>query len=158
VNNPYVDRYIRGLRSKVFRAGMFAAKGDEGTRTAIRIGSFLRRGGTVGLLADLVDWRGVQVPFFGQLVWATTAPASFARRAGTCLWIGRTVRIGKQSRFKITFRELKVPRTSQPDDDIKEITASIYRQFEEWIREYPEQWMWSNKRFKDHELPGGTQY
>ncbi|MGO9172968.1 MAG: lysophospholipid acyltransferase family protein [Rhodomicrobium sp.] len=158
VENPYVDRYIRSLRAALYPGGLFASKGGEGFNTVMRIASYVRGGGAVGVLADLVDWQGVQVPFFGHMMWATTAPAWLARRAGTRLWIGRVVRIGKQSRFKLTFRELKVPRTDKPDEDIRELTAAIQRQFEAWIREHPEQWMWSNKRWKNHEMPGGAQY
>ena len=157
VENPYVDRFIRRLRAGIYPAGLFASKGDEGLGTVMRVASYLRAGGTLGLLADVAEWRGVQVPFFGHMTWMTVAPAWLARRAGTSLWVGRVVRIGKQSRFKVAFHELKVPRTDQPGEDIRELTAAMHRQFEIWIREHPEQWMWSNKRWHDHEMPGGTQ-
>jgi KDO2-lipid IV(A) lauroyltransferase len=157
VENPYVDRYIRRLRGGLYPGGLFASKGGEGVANVLRIASYLRSGGTVALLADLVDWGGVQVPFFGHMTWATIGPAWLARRAGTRLWAGRVVRVGKESRFMVSFKELKVPRTDKPDEDIRELTASIQRQFEAWIREHPEQWMWSNKRWKNHEMPGGSQ-
>jgi Kdo2-lipid IVA lauroyltransferase/acyltransferase len=157
VENPYVDRYLREKRSGLYPGGLFASKGDEGFGTVMRISSYLRSGGTLGVLADLADWRGVQVPFFGHPMWATTAPAWLARRAGTRLCVGRVLRVGKQSRFRIAVKELKVPRTANPDEDIRAMTADIQRHFEGWIREHPDQWMWSNKRWKDEELPGGTQ-
>ncbi len=157
VENPYVDRLIRRMRAPFYPGGTFAAKGGEGFKTILRIAAYLRAGGTVGLLADLADWGGVQVPFFGHPMWATTGPAWLARRGGTRLWVGRVARIGKESRFKIAFHELKVPRTDNPDEDIREATAAMQRQFEAWIREYPDQWMWSNKRWKNAEMPGGTQ-
>ena len=157
VENPYVDGFLRRLRAPLYPAGLFATKSDDGFNTVMRIAAFVRQGGTLGMLADLAEWKGVQVPFFGHMMSATTAPAWLARRAGASLWVGRVIRIGKQSRFKIAMKELKVPRTDRPDEDIKELTASIQRQFEAWIREHPEQWMWSNKRWRDHEMPGGTQ-
>jgi KDO2-lipid IV(A) lauroyltransferase len=157
VENPYVDRYLRKKRSVMYPGGLFASKGDEGFNTVMRISSHVRAGGALGVLADLVDWTGVQVPFFGHMMFATTAPAWLARRAGTRLWVGRCIRVGKESRFKLAFKELKVTRTDKPEDDILSITADIQRHFEAWIREHPEQWMWSNKRWKDHELEGGTQ-
>ncbi len=158
VENPYVDRYLKKTRSALYPGGLFASKGDEGIATIMRISNHVRAGGALGMLSDLADWKGVQVPFFGHMMWATTAPAWLARRAGTRLWAGRVIRIGKESRFKIAFKELKVPRTERPDDDIHELTASIQRQFEAWIREHPEQWMWSNKRWSNDQMPGGTQY
>jgi Kdo2-lipid IVA lauroyltransferase/acyltransferase len=158
VENPYVDRYIRRLRAPLYPSGLFAAKSDEGFETVMRIAGYVRSGGTLGMLADLPEWRGVQVPFFGQLMWATIAPAWLARRAGATLWVGRVIRVGKESRFRIAVKELKVPRTDNANEDVKQATASIHRQFEAWIREHPEQFMWSNKRWKDRDMPGGSQY
>ncbi|HZV20130.1 MAG TPA: lysophospholipid acyltransferase family protein [Hyphomicrobiales bacterium] len=157
VENPYVDRYIHRKRAFLYPGGLFASKGEEGFNTVMRIASYVRAGGALGLLADLADWKGVQVPFFGHLMWASIAPAWLARRAGARLFVGRVIRLGKQSRFNIAVSELKVPRTDNADHDIKMLTAAIHRQFEAWIREHPEQWMWSNKRWKDEEMPGGSQ-
>ncbi len=158
VENPYVERYLLRQRAALYPGGLFASKSDDGLATIMRIGAHMRQGRAIGMLADLVDWKGVEVPFFGHTIWATTAPAWLARRAGTRLCTGRCIRIGKESRFKIAFKELKVPRTDKPDEDIRAMTADIQRHFEAWIREHPEQWMWSNKRWRDHELPGGSQY
>ncbi|MBI4724293.1 MAG: lipid A biosynthesis acyltransferase [Rhodomicrobium sp.] len=158
VENPYVDRFLWKKRSVLYPGGLFASKSDAGLATVMRISQHLRGGGALGMLADLADWSGVEVPFFGHMMWATTAPAWLARRAGTRLWVGRCIRVGKESRFKLAFKELKVPRTDRPDEDIRALTAEIQRHFEAWIREHPEQWMWSNKRWKDRDMPGGTQY
>ncbi len=157
VENPYTERFIRQLRLPLYPGGLFASKGGEGFETVMRIASFVRAGGAVGMLADLPDWKGVQVPFFGQMMWATIAPAWLARRAGATLWVGRVIRVGKESRFRIAVKELKVPRTDNHNEDIHQATAAIHRQFEAWIREHPEQFMWSNKRWKKQDMPGGTQ-
>jgi Kdo2-lipid IVA lauroyltransferase/acyltransferase len=158
VENPYVDRYIREKRARLYPGGLVASKSDEGLATIMRISTHVRSGGTLGMLSDLLDWKGVPVPFFGHVTYASTAPAWIARRAGTRLWVGRCIRVGKTSRFKIAFKELKTPRTDKPDEDIRAATVAIFKEFEAWIREHPEQWMWSNKRWPDQEMPGGTQY
>ncbi len=157
LENPYVDSFLRKKRSLVFPGGLFAARGDERLATLVRMASHVRGGGALGMLADLVDWKGIQVPFFGHLMWATKGPAWLARRSQARLLVFRCIRVGKDSRFKIAFKELEVPRTDRPNDDIQSLTAAIQREFEAWIREHPEQWMWSNKRWPDNELPGGTQ-
>lgn len=156
VENPYVDRYLRDKRSVLYPSGLFASKSNKGLATIMRINAHLRAGGMLVMLADLMDF-GFQVPFFGHMMWATKAPAWLARHGGTRLGVGRCIRIGTESRFRIAFKELKVPRTDNPEEDIRAITAAIYREFEAWIREHPEQWMWSNKRWLEKELPGGAQ-
>jgi hypothetical protein len=39
-----------------------------------------------------------------------------------------------------------VRRTKNRREDIRAATAAIFRQFESWIREAPEQWLWFNTR------------
>ena len=40
-----------------------------------------------------------------------------------------------------------MPRTANQADDVRWITAEMQKQFEAWVREVPEQWMWSNRRW-----------
>ncbi len=158
VANPYVDRYLRNKRSVLWPGGLIASKSEDGLMTVMRVRAHLRRGGSVAMLSDLVDWKGLPVSFFGQTTCATTAPAWLARRSGTRLWVARCLRVGKTSRFTIAFKELKVPRTLEPEEDIRAMTTAIFKEFEAWIREHPHQWMWSNKRWPDSEMRGGSQY
>lgn len=147
VDNPYVDLYLRSQREKLYPGGLFARGHAAGHNTARVIGSYVRRGGRLGFLADLYDRRGIAVPFFGQPAKSTPIPAMLARRLGARIWLGRCLRVGKGSRFSVLIKELKVPRTSDIDADIRWITEQMQKQFEEWIRENPEQWMWSNRRY-----------
>jgi KDO2-lipid IV(A) lauroyltransferase len=152
VNNPYVDRYLRGLRRNLYPGGLLG-KGringspEEGQRTARLITDFVRKGGRLGLVCDLYDRTGLPVPFFGQPARSVTIPAMIARRVGARIWLSRCLREGGQSRFAIEIKELKVPRSPNPAEDVKWVTAAMQRQFEAWIRETPEQWMWSNRRW-----------
>lgn len=151
VDNPLVDLYLRSQRQELYPGGMFARgniKGRlSGHDTARMIVSYVRQGGRVGFLIDRYDRSGVEVPFFGKPAATTIVPAMLARRVGARLWVGRCVRIGKDSRFRVTIREVKVPWTDDPNADIKAALAQMQIYFEEWIREAPEQWMWSNRRW-----------
>ncbi|MCF6199124.1 MAG: lysophospholipid acyltransferase family protein [Hyphomicrobiaceae bacterium] len=152
VNNPYVDAYLRKQRERLYPDGMFSrgATGINraaGLNTARHIGSYLRQGGRIGMLVDLYDRRGIEVPFFGREASSSVFPALLARRIGCRIWLGRCIRINEESRFKVEMVEIKVPFSDNKDEDIKAITTSIQGQFEEWIREYPEQWMWSNRKW-----------
>jgi Kdo2-lipid IVA lauroyltransferase/acyltransferase len=153
VDNPYIDLYLRGQRKELYPGGLFARGKTQigalraGHDTARMIGSYVRQGGRLGFLADLYDRKGEAVPFFGQPARSTVIPVMLARRLGTRLWVGRCIRIGNQSRFRVRMREVKVPWTDNPDADAKAALAEMQAQFEAWIRETPEQWMWSNRRW-----------
>jgi Kdo2-lipid IVA lauroyltransferase/acyltransferase len=152
VNNPYVDRWLRSLRRNLYPGGLLG-KGringspEEGQRTARLITDYVRKGGRLGMVCDLYDRSGLPVPFFGRPAPSVTIAGMIARRVGARIWLSRCLRLGGQSRFTIELKELKVPRTASPADDVKWITAAMQEQFEAWIRETPEQWMWSNRRW-----------
>ena len=152
VNNPYVDDYLRKQRSTLYPGGMFSRGAASinkaaGHNTARQIGSYLRQGGRIGMLADLHDRRGIEVPFFSHPASSTAFPALLARRLGCRIWIGRCIRIGTQSRFQVEMKEIKVTFSDDKQADIKDITSAIQSQFEKWIRENPDQWMWSNRKW-----------
>ncbi|MBA2127794.1 lipid A biosynthesis acyltransferase [Hyphomicrobium methylovorum] len=152
VNNPYVDRYIRYQRRDLYPGGLFGrgkveGEHDESQKTARLIMDFVRRGGRLGLVCDLYDRTGLPVPFFGKPARTVAIPAMIARRTGARIWMSRCLRVGKDSRFEIELKELRIPRTANHGEDVKWATAEMTRQFEAWVRETPEQWMWSNRRW-----------
>lgn len=152
VKNPYVDRYVRSLRRNLYPGGLLGkgrvdGSAEEAQKTARLIMDFVRQGGRLGLVCDLHDRTGIAVPFFGHPAKSVAIPAMIARRVGARIWMSRCVRVGKQSRFRIQFKELKVPRSASVSEDIRNITAQMQRQFEAWVRETPEQWSWSNRRW-----------
>ncbi|MGE0653991.1 MAG: lysophospholipid acyltransferase family protein, partial [Alphaproteobacteria bacterium] len=152
VNNPYVDQYLRDQRKDLYPAGLFGkgkVEGDHGDdkRTARLITDFVRRGGRLGIVNDLHDGTGVPVPFFGRDAKTQPIGVMIARRVGARIWMARCLRIGAESRFRIELKELKIPRSSNQSADIRAALIDMQAQFEAWIREAPEQWMWSNRRW-----------
>lgn len=151
VKNPYVDRYLRGQRQSLYPGGLFGrgrtAGEDETQKTARLIMDYVRQGGRLGFISDLYDANGIEVPFFGHLAKSMPIAAMIARRVGARIWIGRCVRIGNRACFDVNVNELRIPRTTNQAEDIRAITAAIQRYFEVWIREQPEQFMWSNRRW-----------
>jgi len=152
VNNPYVDQYLRWQRRDLYPGGLFGrgkVEGEHGDdqKTARILTDFVRRGGRLGLVCDLYDRTGLPVPFFGQEAKTQAIGAMIGRRVGSRIWMSRCKRVGTESRFEIEIRELRVPRTKNQSEDVRWIMTEMQRQFEAWVREAPEQWMWSNRRW-----------
>jgi Kdo2-lipid IVA lauroyltransferase/acyltransferase len=154
LENPYVDRTLRRHREHLYPGGLFTKgnvhnKGPGGQRTARLMTDFVRQGGHLAFVVDQVDRRGIAIPFLGGKAKFTPVPAMIARHVGARIWMARSMRIGNETRFHIDLKELEVPRTSDRGEDIRAATAAIFSQFEAWIREAPEQWLWFNTRFED---------
>jgi len=152
VNNPYVDQYLRDQRADLYPSGLFGrgkVEGDHGEsqRTARLITDFVRKGGRLGLVCDLYDRTGIPVPFFGREARTQAIGAMIGRRVGARVWLARCVRLGDESRFEVEVKELRVPRTANQSEDVRWMMQAMQEQFEVWIAEYPEQWMWSNRRW-----------
>ena len=50
-------------------------------------------------------------------------------------------------RFSLRVEPVEVPVTADRDADIVAATANLQAQFEAFIREAPEQWMWAHRRW-----------
>ena len=87
------------------------------------------------------------MPFFGQEAKTQAIASMIARRVGSRIWMSRGTRVGRHSRFEIEIKELRVPRTKNKSEDVRWIVTEMQKQFEAWIRDAPEQWMWSNRRW-----------
>ncbi len=142
MKNPKVDDYVVLARRDRYPRGLFA-KGADIARKLMRI---VREGGAVAVLADLRDRRGVVVPFFGRPAPSTPFPALLARSTDAFLIAGRTIRT-QGVHFVVETQIIDAPKTADRDADIEAATRNIHALFEQWIREYPEQWMWAHRRW-----------
>jgi len=142
VRNPYVERLLLSARAAFYEAGI-VPKGGTAARFMIRA---LQKHQSVAMMADLRETFGLAVPFLGQMAPSTPFPATLARSHGCRLVAARALRVAP-GRFVLDAVEIKVPQTEDRRADIGELTAALHRQFEIWVREHPEQWMWAHRRF-----------
>jgi len=140
--NPHLDAYILGSRRKLFSGGVFA----KGAGAAGRILRHVRSGGSAAIMADLREAGGVQANFFGRPAPSTPFPALLARQYNRPLFVACLIRTAP-GRFRLEVEEIAVAQTSDRDRDISLTTQRIQEVFERWIRRWPDQWMWTAKRF-----------
>ena len=107
-----------------------------------------RQGGYPAFLADLRDDRGAAVPFFGAPARSTVFPALLARTTGLPLYAGAAFR-RPDVHFVIRGARIPVPETNDREADAIVATAALQKQFETFIREAPEQWMWAHRKWDE---------
>ena len=142
IRNPHVESAVIQLRQRYYKGGLYP-KSSDAARELLRVA---RQHGVIGLLGDLRDFRGEAVPFFGRPAPSTTFPAMLARQYDLPVYLTAIART-EGARFKVKIVELPMVKTDDRQADIHLMTARIQTQFERWIRETPEQWMWGHRRW-----------
>lgn len=109
----------------------------------------LQKGGVVGMLMDQ-DTRvdGIVVPFFGRGAYTPTGPAILALRTGAAAVIGHIYRQSDNRHKIIVQGPLHLITTGDREADIQANTARFTQVIEEFVRNYPEQWVWMHERWK----------
>lgn len=140
-SNPLVDRYIRQVRQPLYPGGLHSKR-----NTSVNgLINWVRSGETVCMMGDLRQSRGVKVPFFGQLAPSTPFPAMIAEKLDVPL-IAACCRRTNGCQFSIQAIEIQRGAGGTIDERVADATARIHKQFEGWIRETPDQWMWGHRR------------
>jgi len=144
LSNPYVDAATLKLREPIYEGGLL----PRTTATARTLLKTARQGGYPAFLADLRDDRGALVPFFGVPARSTVFPALLARTTGLPLYAGAAFR-RPDVRFVIKGERIPIPETKDREADAIVATAALHKQFEAFIREAPEQWMWAHRKWDE---------
>jgi Kdo2-lipid IVA lauroyltransferase/acyltransferase len=142
LSNPLVDEESRKLRAFLYDGGLL----PKTPVTARSLMKAAKSGGYPAFLADLRDDNGAAVPFFGAPALATVFPALLARKTGLPLYAGAAFREPKV-RFVIRGARIEIPHTDDPAADAVAGTAALHAQFEAFIRQAPEQWMWAHRKW-----------
>ena len=142
-NIPAIDRWLHNTRSAAM--GTLIAAGPS---APTKIARALGRGSHVGILVDQYFLRGVEVTFFGRRTMANPLLARLARHFNCPIHGVRFIRLpGNRFRGELT-DEIEPVRDAQGKIDIAGTTQVINSVIEDWIREYPEQWLWLHRRWR----------
>ncbi|HKO98381.1 MAG TPA: lysophospholipid acyltransferase family protein [Pyrinomonadaceae bacterium] len=145
LDNPRVEELVDRIRT---RFGNQSVDKRGAARPMLKL---LKSGGTLGLLIDLntLDDEAIFVDFFGVPAATTFMLAKLALRTDALViplyapW--------DQRRKKFVFHALPpiaIERSGDEEEDVRRLTAALSRSVEDFVRKYPEQWLWIHKRWK----------
>jgi KDO2-lipid IV(A) lauroyltransferase len=144
LDNPYIDRLTRAYRTmhgnkavdKDFARGLIAA---------------MRKGETVGVLMDtnMIASQGVFVDFFGIEACTASGIARVALKTDAAVVPGFTIWDPALKKYRLRFDPaVKLIRTADREADVIANTALFTKIIEDYVRRYPDQWLWVHRRWK----------
>ncbi|GAB6281348.1 MAG: lysophospholipid acyltransferase family protein [Ignavibacterium sp.] len=109
----------------------------------------LKKGNIVAMVADQRGPKyGNRVNFFDIPTCVFDGPATLALRTNAPLLIGFAVR-QKDFSYNVTMYEIDLDNLPENDEEkIREINQRHMKKLEEYISNYPEQWLWMHKIWK----------
>jgi len=144
LDNPYLDRLAREYRTahgnkavdKDFARGLIAA---------------MRKGETVGVLMDtnMIASQGVFVDFFGIPACTASGIARVALKTDAAVVPGFTIWDPMLKKYRLRFDPVvNLIRTGNTEADVVANTALFTKIIEDYVRRYPDQWLWVHRRWK----------
>jgi Kdo2-lipid IVA lauroyltransferase/acyltransferase len=152
LDNPYVNRLVERYRT-LYGNSTFGK--DEFARGLI---AAMRAGETVGLLMDqnMTPPQGVFVPFFGVNACTASGIARVALHTDAAVVPAFTIWDPDIGKYRVHFDPpLTLARTDNTEADVVANTAMFTNVLEQYVRKYPEQWLWVHRRWKTR--PAGEQ-
>ena len=144
IDNSRVDKLISHYRCL---SGNLPIEKNQSARAVLRV---LASNGTVGILADhnTLPAEGVFVDFFGIPACTTAGLARFALHTGAPVVPGFLHWDPALRKYRLCFEpEVELSRTGNEAEDIRENTQRFTRVIENYVRRYPDQWLWLHRRW-----------
>ncbi len=145
LDNPYLDRLVERYRTL---HGNSTFEKQDFARGLI---SAMRGGETVGLLMDqnMTPPAGVFVDFFGIPACTASGIARVALRTDASVVPAFTIWDATLRKYRITFAPpLVLPRSGDDERDVVSATQMFTSVIEEYVRRFPDQWLWVHRRWK----------
>ena len=145
IDNARVDALITRYRCL---SGNSPIEKDQSARAVLKV---LTAGGTVGVLADhnTLHTEGVFVDFFGIPACTTAGLARFALHTDAAVVPGFLHWDAALRKYRLCFwPAIELVRSGDDARDIRENTQRFTRVVENYVRRYPDQWLWLHRRWK----------
>lgn len=142
-NNPYLNRLVEKARAKYGNKVIYKKGALKG------ILSDLKKNRGIGILMDqaVLKDEGFVIDFLGRPAWTTKMPALMARKTGAAVVPIFINRSGDRHVINI-YPEVDLSAEEYPEKAIIEDTKRFSGFIEEYIRDYPTEWLWIHKRWK----------
>jgi KDO2-lipid IV(A) lauroyltransferase len=145
LDNPYLDALIQRYRTM---HGNSLVDKDNFVRGLL---AAMKAGETVGILMDtnMTPPQGVFVNFFGIPACTASGLARIALRTDAAVVPGFTVWDSVLRKYRLRFEPaVKLIRTQNEEADVLANTALFTSIIEDYVRRYPDQWLWVHRRWK----------
>ena len=145
MDNPYLDQMLQSYRTMY---GNKVVPKDDFVRGLL---AAMRAGETVGILMDtnMTPPQGVFVDFFGIPACTASGLARIALRTDAAVVPGFAIWDEALGKYRLRFEPaVELVRTGNVEADIVANTQKVTKIIEEYVREYPDQWLWVHRRWK----------
>jgi len=145
MDNEYLDRLIQSYRTMY---GNKTVAKDDFVRGLL---GAMKAGETVGILMDtnMTPPQGVFVDFFGIPACTASGLARIALRTDAAVVPGFTIWDETLRKYRLRFDPaMELTRTGDREADIVANTQKFTKVIEDYVRKYPEQWLWVHRRWK----------
>ncbi len=145
MDNPYLDRRLQGYRTMY---GNKTVDKDDFVRGLL---AAMKAGETVGILMDtnMTPPQGIFVDFFGIPACTASGLARIALRTDAAVVPGFTIWDPALRKYRLRFDPaLELIRTGDLEADIAANTQMFTKVIEDYVRKYPDQWLWVHRRWK----------
>jgi Kdo2-lipid IVA lauroyltransferase/acyltransferase len=142
-NSASADRAIQRIRE--VKMGTLIAAGRD---APLRLAEALQKGQHVAMLVDQYLTGGVDVTFFGRKTRANPMLARLLRQVECPVHGVRIIRLpGHRFRGELS-EQVRPVRDVAGRIDIQGTMQAVTSVVEDWIREYPDQWLWLHRRWR----------
>jgi Kdo2-lipid IVA lauroyltransferase/acyltransferase len=145
MDNIYLDRMIRAYRT--MHRNTVVDK-DDFVRGLL---SAMKKGEVVGILMDtnMTPPQGIFVDFFGIPACTASGLARIALRTDAAVVPTFTIWDPALRKYRLRFDPaVNLVRTGDIENDIITNTQLFTKIIENYVRRYPEQWLWVHRRWK----------
>jgi Kdo2-lipid IVA lauroyltransferase/acyltransferase len=145
MDNEYLNRLIESYRTM---HGNKTVGKDDFVRGLL---AAMKSGEVVGILMDtnMTPPQGVFVDFFGIPACTASGLARIALKTDAAVVPGFTIWDEALGKYRLHFDPMvELERTGDLEADIVANTQKFTKVIEDYVRKYPEQWLWVHRRWK----------